>query len=109
MARPDTEFVLALTTIPADFDADPLARDLLADRLAACVTVSGPMRSTYRWRGSIDAADERQVVIKTSRDCLERLQQALVTRHPYEVPEFIVVPVVSGSDAYLGWVREETR
>ena len=46
------EFVLVLTTYPADGDADAFARTLVDERLAACVSVLPPMQSIYRWKGS---------------------------------------------------------
>lgn len=108
MAQPDTDFVLVLTTVPVSLDVDELARPLLEGRLAACVNVLPPMRSIYRWRGAIESADERQVLIKTVRGRLTELQASLAARHPYEVPEFVVLPVADGSAAYLQWLRSET-
>ena len=108
MAHPDTELVLVLTTVPLDLNVEELVWPLLEGRLAACVNVLPPMRSIYRWQGGIETADERQVLIKTTRGRLAELQSSLSARHPYEVPEFLVLPVADGSPAYLGWLRSET-
>ena len=66
------------------------------------------MRSVYRWKGAIETAEERQVLIKTTRRRLADLQSSLAARHPFEVPEFLVLPVADGSPAYLQWLRAET-
>jgi periplasmic divalent cation tolerance protein len=108
MAHPDTDIVLVLTTVPVALDVDELVRLLVEQRLAACVNVLPPMRSTYRWKGAIETADERQVLIKTTRRRLADLQSSLAARHPFEVPEFLVLPVADGSAAYLQWLRAET-
>ena len=99
------EIVLVLTTLPAGFDAAALARALVEERHAACVSVLPPQRSTYRWQGGIQEEMEQQVVIKTTADRVEPLQRALQSRHPYELPEFLVVSATAGAD-YLKWVQE---
>jgi periplasmic divalent cation tolerance protein len=101
-----SDAVLVLTTWPADRDPAPLARALVEAHLAACVNVSGAMQSTYRWAGHIETAQERQLVIKTVADRVPALEARLRALHPYDVPEFLVVPIAGGSDAYVAWLRE---
>jgi periplasmic divalent cation tolerance protein len=103
------DLVIVLTTMPDDARADELARTLVDERLAACVNVHGPMMSTYRWKGSVERDAERQLVIKTTRDRVAALEARLRLLHPYELPEFVVIGVESGSDAYLQWVGDETQ
>jgi periplasmic divalent cation tolerance protein len=103
------EIVVALTTVPADFDAAALARALVDARVAACVNILPAVRSVYRWQGAVEDAIEQQLVMKTTREGVEALWNALKTHHPYDVPEFVVLPVVEGNPGYLEWVRVETR
>lgn len=107
MTPNDTGVVVVLTTVPPDFEVEPLARRLLEARLAACVNVLPRMRSIYRWQGRVETADEHLLVVKTRRDRVHELEAALVAAHPYEVPEFLVLPVVGGAAAYLAWVIGE--
>ncbi len=100
----DFEYVLVLTTVPADQDADALAKTLVEERLAACVNVLAPMRSVYRWKGEVETAAERQLVIKTTAANVPALEKRVKELHPYEVPEFLVVAADSGSNAYLEWI-----
>jgi periplasmic divalent cation tolerance protein len=104
-----TDFAIVLTTMPDDGRADELARTLVDERLAACVNVHAPMSSTYRWKETVEREAERQIVIKTTRDRLPALQVRLLALHPYELPEFIVIPVESGTDAYLKWLAMQTQ
>jgi periplasmic divalent cation tolerance protein len=104
-----TDVVLILTTVPAAARADAIARSLVDERLAACVNVLSPMTSFYRWQGKIEQEEERQIVIKTTRDRVASVQTRLRDLHAYEVPEFLVLPVSDGSTGYLDWVRNETR
>lgn len=104
-----TDVVLILTTVPAAARADAIARSLVDERLAACVNVLSAMTSFYRWQGKIEQEEERQIVIKTTRDRVASVQTRLRDLHAYEVPEFLVLPVSDGSTGYLDWVRNETR
>jgi periplasmic divalent cation tolerance protein len=105
----ETEYVVVLTTLPADGDAAAFGRALVEERLAACVNLLPVMESVYRWEGRVEQEPERQVVIKTARARLVPLWDRVRDLHPYEVPEFIVLGIVDGNDAYLRWVGESTR
>src|SRR5690349_15365181 len=100
----DSDYVLVLTTLPAEADAEGFASALVEARLAACVNLLPIMQSVYRWQGMIEQESERQVVIKTARLRVDALWERVRDLHPYEVPEFVVLPVVDGSDAYLKWL-----
>jgi periplasmic divalent cation tolerance protein len=102
------DIILILTTMPDDDRADALARTLVEERLAACVNVHGPMRSTYRWKGQIECDAERQMVVKTTTEQRAKLEARLRALHPYELPEFLVLDA-AGSAAYAGWVAGEVR
>ena len=97
--------VLVLTTLGATADAASLARTLVDERLAACVNILGGVTSVYRWKDQIEKDDEQLLIIKTTSDRIEALQARLAELHSYEVPEFLVMPVSGGSEAYLAWLR----
>ena len=101
-----SEPVVALTTVPADFDATALAQDLVASGLAACVTVLPGVTSIYTWNGVPQVDKEQQLVIKTTNDASDALFELLRSRHPYDVPEFVVLPIIDGSEDYLSWVEK---
>ncbi|HEX2062035.1 MAG TPA: divalent-cation tolerance protein CutA, partial [Thermoanaerobaculia bacterium] len=95
-----------LTTVGPDFDARALARELVELRLAACVNIVERIRSVYRWQGKIEDDAEQLLVIKTADARVDALREALFQRHPYEVPEFVIVPVAGTSDAYGAWLLQ---
>jgi periplasmic divalent cation tolerance protein len=103
-----SDYVIALTTLPADADAAEFGRTLIDERLAACVNLLPVMESVYRWEGKIEFEAERQLVIKTSRDRVADLWDRVRELHPYEVPEFVIIPIVDGNEAYLRWIGEST-
>ncbi len=102
-------FIVVLTTFPMDRECDSFAKTLVEERLAACVNVLSPMTSIYRWQGAVERAEERQIVIKTTRDRLVDLEARVKSLHPYDVPEFVVLPITSGSPDYLSWLADSTR
>ena len=104
----DSEFVLVLTTLPAENNAAQFARTLVEERLAACVTIHPQLQSVYRWREDIEEVREQQLVLKTARDRVEALWQRVRQLHPYEVPEFLVMPIIDGNAAYLKWIHDLT-
>jgi len=98
------EPVVALTTLPADFDAVPLAQALVAAGLAACVNIVPAVTSVYTWKGEPQIDREQQLIIKTTADMTGPLWDAIKTGHPYEVPEFLILSVTDGSEDYLTWI-----
>ena len=101
-----SELVVALTTVPGDFDATALAQDLVASGLAACVTVLPGVTSVYTWEGVPQVDREQQLVIKTTAAATDALFEVIRARHPYDLPEFIVLPIIDGSEDYLSWVDQ---
>jgi periplasmic divalent cation tolerance protein len=101
-------YLIVLTTVSLDTDPAMLGRQLVEERLAACVNVLPEMDSFFRWRGAVERDQERQVLIKTTAARLPDLERRLHELHPYELPEFLVIPILQGSEAYLRWVSEAT-
>jgi len=104
-----SQYVIVLTTWPADGDAQAFAHALVEARLAACVNLLPPMESVYRWKGEVAGETERQIVIKTTSHCVDALWQRVRDLHPYDVPEFVVLPIVDGNQAYLQWLGDSTN
>ena len=100
--------ILVLTTVPSDALGEEIARALVSERLAACVNISAPMTSIYRWKGNVEQETERQLVVKTTRERASAVQQRIKELHSYELPEFIVIETASASDEYLNWVETES-
>jgi len=100
------DVALVLTTFPADQDPAALARTLVEERLAACVSVLAPMQSIYRWEGKVAQATEHQLIIKTTAARVETLKQRLHDLHPYDVPELLVLTISDGAESYLRWLSD---
>ncbi len=103
------EYVQVVTTLASREDAEGLASHLVEQRLAACVQVSGPITSFYQWQGTLEKEQEYQVQIKSRLDLFQALAAEIKKNHPYETPEVVVLPIITGSDDYLRWLDKELR
>ena len=99
-----SDFCIVLASCPDDETAKTLAEGLIGRGLAACVNILPGMTSVYRWEGRLERTRESLLLIKTRTDCFGALQEYLVAKHPYEVPEIVAVPIEAGLAAYLSWV-----
>jgi periplasmic divalent cation tolerance protein len=97
---------IVLTTIDSADAAQRLAQVLVERRLAACVNLLPGLTSIYRWQGAVETASEILLLIKTEEAQLPSLEAALHELHPYELPEFLVLSVESGSKLYLQWLHD---
>jgi periplasmic divalent cation tolerance protein len=101
--------LIVLTNCPDAEVADRIARTLVEQKLAACVNRMPAVDSVYRWQGAVERAVEVPLLIKSTRERLPEVQEAIRALHPYEVPEILAIPVVAGLPAYLRWVVDETQ
>ncbi len=100
--------IIVFTQMPDRTSALDLARSLLEARLAACVSVGSPVESLYHWRGQIETAQEIPVAVKTHSGRYAEVEDAIRSRHPYELPEIVAVPLIDGFAPYLQWLADET-
>jgi periplasmic divalent cation tolerance protein len=103
------EAVLVLITTATRDEADRIARDLVEQRLAACVTIVPQVRSFFWWENTLSNEEEVLLMMKTRRSHLRQLIVKVKAMHSYSVPEIIALPIVEGSTSYLEWVDEATR
>jgi periplasmic divalent cation tolerance protein len=106
--NPLSEFLLVITTVPDEETAEQIARTLVEERLAACVSRLSSCQSSYWWQGKIAQDREFMLFIKTLSSRYPELEEKLVAVHPYDVPEVIAIPLEMGYGRYLDWMREET-
>ncbi len=104
-----SETLLVISTLPDQAAGEKLATALVERRLAACVNISAPVTSIYRWQGKLERGSEVMLTVKTTRGCYPALEQAIIDGHPYELPEVIAVPITDGLNDYLAWIEACTK
>ena len=100
--------IIIYTTFASENDAGKVGRELVEEKLAACVNIFPGMTSIYRWQGSSETAGETAMLVKTRKDLQTPVLEALVAKHPYSVPALIVFEPVHVAAAYLDWLHKET-
>jgi periplasmic divalent cation tolerance protein len=108
LKRCSGQFRLVLVTAPSLDCARSLARAALGQRLVACANLTPGLESHYWWQNEIESASEVLILFKTRSQLLAKLHRLILQEHPYDTPEFIVVPVAAASARYLAWWRHET-
>ena len=96
--------LLVLTTVAKKSDAARIAKVLVAEKLAACVTALPPAESRYVWQGKVCVEKEFVLLIKTLGRAYARLEKRLKAIHPYECPEILALPAAQGYPPYLLWL-----
>jgi periplasmic divalent cation tolerance protein len=100
-----TDKIVVLCTCASADEAERIARELVAARLAACVSVVPGVRSFYRWQGKLEDAAEHLLIVKSSRERFAELRAAIERLHSYDVPEVVALPIVDGAPNYLEWLQ----
>jgi periplasmic divalent cation tolerance protein len=101
------EYIQIITTTARHDEAERIAHTLVDARLAACVQIAGPITSVYHWKAQVETSEEWQCMIKTRANLFDRVAAAIKAVHPYEVPEILAVPIITGNEAYLAWMNRE--
>ncbi len=103
------EYVQVFTTVnreKAGIDGRAVAKALIEKKLAACVQIS-PMTSVYRWEGQIETEEEWRIIIKTRKNLCEDVEKVIRDLTSYVVSEFIVTPIIGGSEEYMNWMEKQ--
>ncbi len=96
--------LVVLCTVSSLEEGRRLARELVDQRLAACVNLIPKVESIYRWQGAVESAEEVLLVMKTTPVRFAELRDKIAELHSYDVPEILALPVTDGSAAYLEWL-----
>ncbi len=98
-----TQYGLVLVTASSQAEAAAIAKTLIQERLAACVSIT-PVHSIYTWENQVVQEQEWQLLIKTNLEQFAILEARVQELHSYQVPEIIAIPIVAGSQPYLEWI-----
>jgi len=88
---------------------EKIGRDLVEKKLVACAQILGPIQSIYRWKGSVEDANEWLLLMKSKASLYSAIEEEIQRQHPYELPEIIVTDIDKGLAGYLDWVVSETK
>jgi periplasmic divalent cation tolerance protein len=104
-----TDKVVILATVANRDEGHRIARHLVENQLAACVNITQPVESIYRWKDEISQDQEFQLFIKSTRALFPQVRAAISKLHSYETPEIICLPIIDGSEKYLQWIDDSVK
>jgi periplasmic divalent cation tolerance protein len=104
-----TGFAVVLVTVPDLKTARALAKAILESHHAACVNIVPGVESHYWWQGKMERGKELLLLIKTTSQRLAELQKCVLANHPYDTPEFVVLPISGGNKRYLDWIADSVK
>ncbi len=104
-----TDKIVVFITSANRGESKKIAKALVEQKLAACVNITPPIESIFRWQGKV--CDEREflLVVKSRRELFPEIRNAVLKLHSYKVPEVICLPIVDGSEDYLQWIADSVK
>lgn len=103
------EAIVIFCTVPNKDDAKKISNALINENLAACISMVDKVHSVFSWNSEVCSENEMLLIIKTRRELFEKIEVVIKALHSYNVPEIIALPVIVGSEDYLGWIEHETK
>jgi periplasmic divalent cation tolerance protein len=104
-----TDKIVILVTASSQEECRKIATHLVENKLAACVNITQPIESVYRWEGKVAQDQEYQLFIKSTRQMSAEIQTAIAKLHSYQTPEIICLPIIDGSQEYLQWIGDSVK
>lgn len=103
------QYIVVFVTTDSLSSAAKIGKILTRKRLVACANIIPGVKSVFRWEGKIQKSDEILLILKSKKNLFDRIVQEVRRLHPYQVPEIIALPIVSGNQSYLEWIEKEVE
>ncbi|RJQ86888.1 MAG: divalent-cation tolerance protein CutA [Desulfobacteraceae bacterium] len=103
----ETFFIYVTTKDKAE--ARSIGRYLVQSRLAACVNIFEQMNSMYIWQDQFQDDQEAVLIAKTTQQRLPELIEAIKSRHSYDVPCIVSLPIQDGNPSFLQWIAGQVE
>ncbi len=102
------DFIVILVTAANRAEAEQIGQSLVEKKLAACCNIVDPIFSIFHWEGKICKENEVLLIVKSVKNRFDGISIEVKKLHSYTTPEIIALPIISGSDDYLNWIKTET-
>jgi periplasmic divalent cation tolerance protein len=103
-----TGLLLIRVNCPDAETAHALSATLIAEHLAPCTNLTGPVTATYVWQGEIETGEEWVLWVKAHEDAWPRIETVIKAEHPDDVPAILALPVSRVNASYAQWLVDNT-
>ena len=100
-------FIQIQTTCDDRQVLEAIAQELVGRQLAACVQISSPVTSFFRWENKVDNSQEYVCVIKTRAELFDQVTALICELHSYDLPQVIALPIVLATEEFANWMSSE--
>ena len=90
-------------------EAKKIGRELISNRLAACVNIIDNMHSMFWWEDEIQEDREVILIAKTKESLVTELINKVKSVHSYDCPCIVSLPILDGNRAFLDWIARQTK
>ena len=104
----DEDYSLMYVTCSKLDEAKEIAKTLVEEKLAACVSIIPDIISVYRWDGKVHQEGEVLLKIKTRESLFTEVSEKIMELHSATLPEIISVEIQDATDDYKKWLFDET-
>ncbi|QWD93341.1 divalent-cation tolerance protein CutA [Polynucleobacter asymbioticus] len=104
---PNISLLVVTTSFQTLEQAQTIARQLVENRLAACVQIQQGLYSIYRWDGKICEENEVLLSAKTTAANWEEIRTFIHNNHPYDLPEIMAFTPADYEQQYGQWIEAE--
>ncbi len=101
--------LVVFITTSGNEEARKISREIVNNKLAACVNIVSNIHSVYLWKGGVEESSECLLIAKTLEEKFEKLINKVKEIHSYDVPEVIALPIVKGYEKYLRWIYDSLK
>jgi len=104
---PNISLLVVTTSFQTLEQAQTIARQLVENRLAACVQIQQGLYSIYRWDDKICEENEVLLSAKTTAANWEEIRTFIHNNHPYDLPEIMAFTPIEYEQQYGKWIEAE--
>ncbi|OWZ83335.1 divalent-cation tolerance protein CutA [Natranaerobius trueperi] len=90
-------------------EAEKLAKQLVEERLVACINVVPKIKSFFYWEGKAQSEEELLLLGKTRTDVVDQLVERVKYLHSYDVPCVVSWEITEGNEEFLHWIDSEVK
>ena len=90
-------------------EARKIAEQALKDRVVSCANIYPTVETMYWWQGQIQYSTEAVLILKTTQDMVAKATETVKRWHSYSTPCVLSIPIESGNEEYIQWLRGELR